>query len=158
MVAFQDWFHLNIAAGTVFLPLALEASIRLRRRAGIGRALRAGVVLGLAVLVNQESAVMAAVLVILALVPWLAGQPWLGRLRDCGAAVLAALAVASPQIAAMAWQSGSGGAAAPASQLPIWYRRLGAGLPSLFSASPRLRSRGLGSRHWASWPADFTFR
>jgi hypothetical protein len=53
MVAFQDWFHLNIAAGTVFLPLALEASIRLRRRPGIGRALLTGVVLGLAVLVNQ---------------------------------------------------------------------------------------------------------
>lgn len=145
MVAFQDWFHLNIAAGTVFLPLALEASVRLRRRPGIPRALRAGVVLGLAVLVNQESAVMAAMLIILALVPWLAGRPSLGRLRDCGVAALAALAVASPQIAAMVWQSGSGGATAPASQLPAWYRRFGAGLPTLFSPSPRLRSWGFGS-------------
>ena len=157
MVAFQDWFHLNIAAGTVFLPLALEASIRLRRRPGIGRALLTGMVLGLAVLVNQESAIMAAVLVILALVPWLAAQPSLDRARDCGAVVLAALAVASPQIAAMTWQSGSGGAAAPASQLPIWYRRLGAGLPTLFSASPRLRSRGLGSRHLGFLASGFHF-
>ena len=109
MVTFQDWFHLNIAAGTVFLPLALEASVRLRRRPGIPRALRAGVVLGLAVLVNQESAIMAAILVVLALGPWLASRPSLDRLRDCGVVALAAFVVASPQIAAMAWQSGSGG-------------------------------------------------
>ena len=145
MVTFQDWFHLNIAAGTVFLPLALEASVRLRRRPGIPRALRAGVVLGLAVLVNQESAIMAAILVVLALGPWLASRPSLDRLRDCGVVALAAFVVASPQIAAMAWQSGSGGAAAAASQLPDWYRRLGAGLPTLFSPSPRLRSWGLAS-------------
>jgi hypothetical protein len=79
MVTFQDWFHLNIAAGTVFLPLALEASIRLRRRPGIGRALPTGVVLGLAVLVNQESAIMAAILVSAALVPWLEpSRRWTG--------------------------------------------------------------------------------
>jgi hypothetical protein len=145
MVAFQDWFHLNIAAGTVFLPLALEAAVRLRRRPGIPRALRAGVVLGLAVLVNQESAIMAAMLVLLALIPWLAAQPSWDRLRDCGVAALTALVVASPQIAAMVWQAHSGGTAAPAATLPAWYRRLGAGLPTLFSPSPRLRSWGLGA-------------
>jgi hypothetical protein len=145
MVTFQDWFHLNIAAGTVFLPLALEAAVRLRRRPGIPRALRVGLVLGLAVLVNQESAIMAAILVILALIPWLAGQPSLDRLRDCGAAALTALVVASPEIAAMAWQSSSGGTAAAAATLRVWYRRLGTGLPTLFSPSPRLRSWGLGT-------------
>jgi hypothetical protein len=143
MVTFQDWFHLNIAAGTVFLPLALEAAVRLRRRPGVPRALLAGLVLGLAVLVNQESAVMAAVLAGLALIPWLAGRPALDRLRDCGVVAAAALAVASPQIAAMVWQAGSGGTAASAAVLPDWYRRLGAGLPTLFSPSPRLRSWGL---------------
>jgi hypothetical protein len=157
MVAFQDWFHLNIAAGTVFLPLALEASIRLRRRPGIGRALLTGVVLGLAVLVNQESAIMAAILVILALIPWLAAEPSLHRVRVCGVVALAALAVASPQIAAMAWQSGSGGAAAPASQLPIWYRRFGTGLPTLFSPSPRLRSWRLGSWNLGPLASGFHF-
>ena len=157
MVAFQDWFHLNIAAGTVFLPLALEASVRLRRRPGTGRALLTGVVVGLAVLVNQESAIMAAILVVLALAPWLAAQPSLARMRDCGVVALAAVAVASPQIAAMAWQSGSGGAATPASQLPIWYRRLGAGLPTLFSPSPRLRSWGPGSWNLGSLASGFRF-
>ena len=145
MVTFQDWFHLNIAAGTMFLPLALEAAVRLRRRPGIRRALWAGLVLGLAVLVNQESAIMAAILVLLALLPWLAGRPSLDRLRDCGIAALTALVVASPQMAAMAWQASSGGTAATTSVLPGWYRRLGAGLPTLFSPSPRLRSWGLGA-------------
>ena len=145
MVAFQDWFHLNIAAGTVFLPLALEAAVRLRRRPGIGRAGRVGLVLGLAVLVNQESAIMAAILVLLALIPWVAGGRSPGRFRDCGIAALTALAVASPQIAAMAWQSSSGGTAVTASTLPAWYRRLGVGLPTMFSPSPRLRSWGLGA-------------
>ena len=145
MVAFQDWFHLNIAAGTVFLPLALEAAVRLRRRPGTRRALWVGLVLGLAVLVNQESAIMAAILVLLALSPWLAARPSPDRLRDCGVAALAALVVASPQIAAMAWQANSGGTAAAGSILPAWYRRLGAGLPTLFSPSPRLRSWGLGA-------------
>ena len=145
MVAFQDWFHLNIAAGTVFLPLALEAAVRLRRRPGVRRALWVGLVLGLAVLVNQESAIMAAILVLLALIPWVAAQPSLDRLRDCGIAALTALVLASPQIAAMAWQASSGGTAASGSILPAWYRRLGAGLPTLFSPSPRLRSWGLGA-------------
>jgi len=145
MVTFQDWFHLNIAAGTLFLPLALEAAVRLRRRPGTPRALRVGLIIGLAVLVNQESAIMAAVLVILALIPWLASQPSLDRLRDCGLAALTALVLASPQIAAMAWQTSSGGTTGPAATLPGWYRRLGAGLPTLFSPSPRLRSWGLGA-------------
>ena len=145
MVTFQDWFHLNIAAGTVFLPLALEAAVRLRRRPGTRQALWVGLVLGLAVLVNQESAIMAAILVLLALIPWLAARPSLDRLRDCGVAALAALVVASPQIAAMAWQANSGGTAAAGSILPAWYRRLGTGLPTLFSPSPRLRSWGLGA-------------
>jgi hypothetical protein len=145
MVTFQDWFHLNIAAGTVFLPLALAAAVRLRRRPGTRRALWVGLVLGLAVLVNQESAIMAAILVLLALIPWLTARPSLDRLRDCGVAALAALVVASPQIAAMAWQASTGGTAAAGSVLPAWYRRLGAGLPTLLSPSPRLRSWGLGA-------------
>ena len=145
MVAFQDWFHLNIAAGTVLLPLALGAAVRLQRQPGIPRALWLGSVIGLAVLVNQESAIMAGLLAVLALIPWLAGQPSIDRLRDSGIAALAALVLASPQIAAMAWQASAGGTAGPASALPAWYRRLGAGLPTLFSPSPQLRSWGLGS-------------
>ena len=130
MVAFQDWFHLNIAAGTVFLPLALEAAVRLRRRPGTRRALWVGLVLGLAVLVNQESAIMAAILVLLALSPWLAARPSPDRLRDCGVAALTALVVASPQIAAMAWQANSGSNHGP---------QLGASRPGTGGSEPGCR-------------------
>ena len=42
MLTYQAWYHLNIAYGTVFLPLTLEAAVRLRRGPTIGR----GVILG----------------------------------------------------------------------------------------------------------------
>ena len=73
MLTYQAWYHLNIAYGTVFLPLTLEAAVRLRRGPTIGRGVILGVVLGASALVNQESAVMALILAVLALVPWLAG-------------------------------------------------------------------------------------
>ena len=38
MLAWQDWMHLNIALGTIFLPMTLEAVVRLRRRPGPARA------------------------------------------------------------------------------------------------------------------------
>jgi dolichyl-phosphate beta-glucosyltransferase len=60
MLTFQDWYHVNIAIGAVSLPLALEAAVRLRRHAGLRPGLVLGAVLGAAVLVNLETAVMAA--------------------------------------------------------------------------------------------------
>jgi hypothetical protein len=87
----------------------------LRRHPGTRRVLWVGLVLGLAVLANQDSAIMATILALLALISWLAARPWLDRLRDCGIAALATLVVASPQIAAMAWQANTGGTAATGS-------------------------------------------
>ena len=54
MLAWQDWYHLNIAAGTLFLPVTLEAAVRLRRRPGLRQGMILGLVLGASVLVNQE--------------------------------------------------------------------------------------------------------
>ena len=31
-VTYQDWYHINIAYGTLFLPVTLEAAVRLRRK------------------------------------------------------------------------------------------------------------------------------
>ena len=60
MLAWQDWYHLNIALGALFLPLALEAAVRLRRpRRCARRPWSCGVVLGAAVLTDSESAVLA---------------------------------------------------------------------------------------------------
>src|ERR1700733_7851832 len=46
MLTYQAWYHLNIAYGTVFLPLTLEAAVRLRRGPTIGRGVILGVVIG----------------------------------------------------------------------------------------------------------------
>ena len=60
MLDWQVWYHLNLALGTLFLPLTLEAAVRLRRRPSRRQAVLLGLVLGAAVLTNQESAVLAA--------------------------------------------------------------------------------------------------
>jgi len=145
MLTYQAWYHLNIAYGTVFLPLTLEAAVRLRRGPTIGRGVVLGVVLGASALVNQESAVMALILAVLAVVPWLAGTRTRAaaavRLRAVAAAGLAGVVVASPQLVAMIQQARAGGNATSAASLG--YTTWVANLPSLFAPSPRLADDGL---------------
>jgi hypothetical protein len=145
MLTYQAWYHPNISYGTVFLPLTLEAAVRLRRHPTIGRAAILGAVLGGCALVNQESAVMALILVALALVPWLAGaRGWatlLIRLRALAATGVAAAVVASPQLAAMVQQARAGENATSAGSLG--YTSWVANLTSLFAPSPRLAGYGL---------------
>ena len=149
MLTFQDWSRLHVAAGMVFLPLTLEAAVRLRRGPTLRRGAALGLVLGASVLVAQESAVLALILAALVLVPWLAVMLWRSRGRARGSlAALAggaavAAAVASPQLIAMLAQVRAGGAAAPAAGLASSYRKYAAELPALFAPSPRLASAGL---------------
>src|SRR5260370_33155352 len=94
MLTYQAWYHLNIAYGTVFLPLPLDAAVRMRRGPTISRGVILGVVVGASALVNQESAVIGLILAVLALAPWLAGArtrapagiraPAVGGRRVCG--------------------------------------------------------------------------
>jgi hypothetical protein len=145
MLTYQAWYHLNIAYGTVFLPLTLEAAVRLRRGPTVGQGAILGVVLGASALVNQESAVMALILAVLAVGPWLAGsRAWATaatRLRAVAAAGIAGLAVASPQLVAMIQQARAGGNTTSAASLG--YTTWVANLPSLFAPSPRLADDGL---------------
>jgi hypothetical protein len=149
MVDWQVWFHLNIAAGMITLPAALGTAVRLRRSGRRRDAVLLGVVLGLSVLINQETALLAggiagAVLIHGAATGWLAGRARrVARLAAVGLAVAVALAVASPQLIAMAQQASSGGAFAQPSQLAGTYLLYGAQLPGLFGPSPRLGSFGL---------------
>jgi hypothetical protein len=164
MVTWQDLFHLNIALGTVFLPMTLEAAVRLRRSPGRRQGIILGLVLGGSVLTNQESAVVATLLAAAILAPWLprlarslrparpepgtTGQPDPGRaarpaggmaaLRALLLAAGVAVVVASPQLFAMIRQVAEGGAAVGANQLTQTYREYGAGLPAMFAPSPRL--------------------
>jgi hypothetical protein len=71
MLDFQTWVHINLAAGALFLPITLEAAVRLRRRPGFGPAIVLGLVLAASMLTDQESAVLALILAGLALLPWL---------------------------------------------------------------------------------------
>lgn len=141
MLAWQDWYHLNIALGTLFLPMTLEAAVRLRRRPGLRQGVILGLVLGASVLVNQESAVMAVLLAAAALLPWLVSNR--GAVRALAAGALVALAVASPQLAAMAQQAASGGTSVSAAKLASDYGTYGAAFPGLFAPSPQLDHIGL---------------
>jgi hypothetical protein len=143
MLAWQDWYHLNIAIGALTLPMTVEAAVRLRRRPGRGPGIILGLTLGASVLINQETAVMAVGLAALILAPWLARRPAMARLAPVSAAVLVAAAVASPQLIAMARQAGEGGAAAPPAALARGYGLYGAQLPGLFGPSPRVADFGL---------------
>jgi hypothetical protein len=145
MITQQDWYHLNIAIGELFLPMALEAAVRLRRRPGARQALILGLVLGCAALVNQESAVLALILSGLALLPWLVRRGAAERLKPAALAGLVAAVVASPQVFVMVQQALAGGASVRPGVLAQWYVTYGAGPGTLFAPSPRVASAGLTS-------------
>lgn len=140
MLASQDWEHLHTAIGAVFLPVTLEAAVRLRRDPALRRGILLGLVVGALVLVDQEAAVMAAILAALVLIPWLLPRPGTARLRAVAAGAVSALVVASPQILAMAQAAGPGG---PKPAPLANYAKYGAELPALFAPSPRLARYGL---------------
>jgi hypothetical protein len=142
-LAWRSWYELNLALGALFLPLALAAAVRLRREPGQRRAVILGLVLGCALLTDQESAVMAAIVAALALFPWLASRPAWAKLRQVALAVGAAAVAASPQIAAMAQQSLTGNATIPPGILARDYDGSGSSVAQLFGPSPRLASYGL---------------
>ncbi len=154
MVALQDWQHIHTAAGTVFLPLAVEAAVRLQRQVSVRRGVFLGLVIGVAMLVDQEFAVLAAVLAALVLLPWLlrsGGRPqWLA----VAASATTALVVASGQLIAMAQEAAAVGSVAPRASN---YIRYSARLPGLFAPSPRLASygaTGISSIYSAHAPGD----
>jgi hypothetical protein len=91
-MCWASWYQLNLALGALFLPLTLAAALRLRRGGGARQAAVLGLVTGAALLTDQESAVLAAMLAAAALATWLA--PWRGRARECGSAAPHGMAAA----------------------------------------------------------------
>jgi 4-amino-4-deoxy-L-arabinose transferase-like glycosyltransferase len=145
MLTQQTWYHLNIALGALFLPLALEASVRLRRTPGRRQAIILGLVMGAAVLTDQESSVLAAIVVVLALVPWLLRRPSWARLWPVALAAVVGAVVASPQIVAMLQEIGQGGLTIKPQLLAVSYKQYGIGLPGMFTPTPRVANFGLGA-------------
>ena len=149
MMAWRSWYHLNLAAGILFLPLALEAAVRLTRRPGWRRAVILGLVVAAALLTDQEMAVLVVMLTAAAVAPWLLRRPAAGGLALAARARIAALAagvalvVASPQIIAVIQQSRSGGAAFPPRVLGMSYLGNDVIFPRMFELSPRAADFGL---------------
>jgi hypothetical protein len=157
MMTWNAWYEIQAALGAIFLPLALEASVRLRRRPGWRRATILGVVMGAALLTDQESAIMAGFLAIVALLPWLVGRPADGgrvawdRLRSAVLAAAVTVVVASPQLIAMVQQAHD--AAVPQGTLAEDYQNSGANLQQIFAPSPRVAFfglTGLAQDYWRS--------
>jgi len=145
MLTQQDWYHLNIALGAIFLPMALEASVRLRRKPGRRQAIILGLVMGVAVLTDQESAVLAAIVVALVLLPWLLRHPGWPRLWPVLLACITGTVVASPQIIAMLQEivGSHGGLSIDPKLLAVSYKQYGIGLPGMFTPTPRVATFGL---------------
>ncbi len=145
MLTQQDWYHLNIALGAIFLPMALEASVRLRRTPGRRQAIILGLVMGVAVLTDQESAVLAAIVVALVLLPWLLRHPGWARLWPVLLACATGAVLASPQIIAMLQEvvASQGGLSIPPPLLAVSYKQYGIGLPGMFTPTPRVTTFGL---------------
>jgi hypothetical protein len=165
-LTWRSWYQLNLALGALFLPLTLAAAIRLRRAPGRRQAAILGAILGAALLTDQESAVLAGILAVVVLIPWLA-RPSPGdrpsragpiaqpgrmmqpdrreRLRLAAVCAGTAALVASPQIIAMIWQAAAGGASTPAYVMYHDYSGSGAGLVQMFAPSPRLSAYGMAS-------------
>jgi hypothetical protein len=143
MQVWQDWYHLNIALGALFFPMALETAVRLRRRPGTGRAAILGVVLGTSFLVNQESAIMALLVAVPVVAVWLARSRSLAALRRTALTAGITALIASPQIVAMAQQAAAGAATLPSLLLAHQDTRYGVPLDSMFAPSPRLKVFGL---------------
>jgi hypothetical protein len=144
-LTWRSWYELNLALGALFLPLALEAAVRLGRGGGRRAAVILGLVLGAALLTDQESAVLATIVAGLALLPWLARQQSVTALGQAGLAAVTALAAGSPQLVVMVKQLMAGAASAPPHILARNYDGSGASLVQLVTPSPRLASYGLDS-------------
>jgi 4-amino-4-deoxy-L-arabinose transferase-like glycosyltransferase len=143
MLAQEDWYHINIAVGALFLPLALEASVRLRRSPGWRQAVILGVVVGAAVLTDPESAVLTGILAGLVLLPWLLWRPAVARLWPVALGAVVAAIVAGPQLAAMIHEQARGGLHINPALLGVTDKLYGMGLPGMFAPTPRVADFGL---------------
>ncbi len=150
-LAWRSLYHLNIAIGALFIPMALEAAVRLRRKPGRRQAIILGLVLSASALSDQEITILAVILTVVVLLPWLVRRPSAAKLTAAAIAALIGLILASPQLAAMVEQLRAGGAALSGPWLVQSYVRYAVGLPQLFGPSPRVAAfgmKGLGELYY----------
>lgn len=144
IIAWNDWWQAQLALGQIFIPLVLEVAVRMGRRPTWRMAVLFGVVLGTALLTDQESTILAGTVAALALLPWLlrrqarGGFPLLTKLRALVVAGVMAGVIGSPQLLAMYFQGKAGYATVPQGALAADFNGSGAPLAQMFSPSPRL--------------------
>lgn len=162
-LAWRDWFHINVALGTVFLPLAIEAAIRLRRTMKVRDGVYLGVVLGASVLINQQSFVIALIIAGLITATWVVRllikdvAEMTRRLPALLAAIGAIVLIGGIQFLAMIQQMFAGGASPQAMYLKQSWVQYGVSLPTMFGPSPRLSDHGLAgltSTYYFSSPLE----
>jgi len=141
MMTWRSWYELNIAVGTVFLPLTLEAAVRLRRHPAWWRAVVLGAIVGLCLLVDSESAILALMVLAAVMVTWIVRQPSVRKLALLAVSGAVGVVVASPQLIAMLQQTSA--LAVSPRELASDYVTYGVALPQMFAPSPRLTSFGL---------------
>lgn len=149
MLTWRSWYHMNLAAGALFLPIVLEAAVRFTRRPDRRQAVILGVAVGAALLTDQELAVLAIILAACPLLPWLLRRPVTAQLKPAALALAVGAVVASPQIIAIVQQFASGGAGSPTGALATSYVVSGVQLPDMFLLSPRVGNYGLGGLGFA---------
>jgi len=143
MLSQEDWYHINIAVGALFLPVTLELAVRLRRSPGVRQAVLLGVGLGAAVLTDSESAVLAAILTLCVLLPWVLRRPSWNRLWPAALAAGVTAVVSIPQLISMGQETARGGLAINPGLLAVTDKLYGIGLPGMFAPSPRVADFGL---------------
>jgi hypothetical protein len=157
ILTWRSWYELNLALGALFLPMALEAAVRLTRRPGRRQAVILGAVMGTAILTDQESAVLAGIVAGLVLVPWLARHPTAARLRATALAAVTGLIVASPQLIVMVQQAAANrNPASRAGLLDVNYVHSGASLQQMFAPSPRVADYGLTGLSRVAYQGPYT--
>ena len=150
-LAWRSMYHLNIAIGALFIPLTLEAAVRLRRKPGRRQVVILGLVLGMSALCDQEITILVVILTAAVLLPWLVRRPSAAKLAVTAIAGLIALVLASPQLAAMVEQLRAGAAVLSGPWLVHSYVRYAVGLPQLFGPAPRVAAfgmKGLGALYY----------
>ena len=157
ILTWRSWYELNLALGALFLPMALEAAVRLTRLPGRRQAIILGAVMGAAILTDQESAVLAAIVAGLVLVPWLARHPSAATLRTTALAAVTGLIVASPQLIVMVQQAAaSRNPGSRAGLLDVNYVYSGASLQQMFAPSPRVADYGLTGLSRVAYQGPYT--
>ncbi|MGH3155654.1 MAG: hypothetical protein ACRDNF_03615 [Streptosporangiaceae bacterium] len=165
IMTWDAWYTTQLAVGGILIPVVLECAVRLGRRPGWPRAAALGVVLGVLVLIDQETAILAGLVGAAALLPWLArlpsrgGDPVAVKLRSVVFAVAAFAVVGSPQFIATYQQGKAGDAAVSQAALAGDYRAYAATLQQMFAPSPRVAAFGLVKLHnyyYGSGPVSLT--